>query len=315
MSLSNAFRLLIAKFSLIWKNLLWMVIALSITVGLGYLICHPLIVALSEQEVMGGLTDYISNSSTSSFQQGFTYFVDQVVKLVNIVFSDFASYGLSFILGILLLIIVFGIFSSIRDLATTEVMRAHMTSFSKFGFLGASISKTGVGIVQGLQRVIVTLPFLAIYSAVIYLGYIMIQAGGLAYTLSPFVVILLITLICAFQITIFSCWLPVITMHRIHPSLALGKGFNVVGTTFWRTFSDSIIFVLIAVVINYAFAKFSFCVTLLITIPATIVLGAIFQMVVYFEAQGQRYYIDSQNIVTPKKIEMHDKPQKNKYLI
>lgn len=315
MSLSNAFRLLIAKFSLVWKNLFWIIICLSIMVGIGYLVCYPLITALSDEGIMSGAVDYISNSSTNSFQQGFAYFIEQAVKLFNIVFADFATFGLSFILGILLIIIVFGIFNSIRNLASTEVLRAHMTSLSKFGFVGASISKSGVGAVQGLQKVIIVLPFIAVYTAILYLGYIMIQAGGVASTLSPFVIILLITLVCALQITIFSCWLPVITMHRVHPSLALAKSFSVVGPTFWRTYSSSIVLVLVAIVINYAFAKFSFCVTLLITIPATVVLLDIFQMVVYFEAQGQRFYIDSQTIITPKKIEMHDRPQKNKYLI
>ena len=113
----------------------------------------------------------------------------------------------------------------------------------------------------------------------------------------------------------FICWTPVLVMHKIKASKALNDALYNVSNRFWRTLSDSVVFVLLAFVINYAFAKFSFGVTLIITIPATVVLFCIFQMVVYFSILGQRYYIDNEVIITSQKIEMHDSPRKNKYLI
>lgn len=315
MILRDSFRLLTSKFSLVWKNCIWILATLVFGGLLGYFICMPIINAFVEAEIIKNLTDVVAGSMTTSFQIGFLTVIDQIIKAFEIIFSDFNSFGASFILGTLLFVFIFAIINSIRDLATTETLRGHMTSLSKFSFVGSAISKIGVGVLQGLLKIILFIPFLAIYCAICYLGYILVQTQGFIYAISPFIILLLFAFVLALQVTVFSCWTPVIVMHKISASKSMGKGLNAVSTRFWRTLSDAVVFVLLAFVINYAFAKFSFCVTLIITLPATIVLFCIFQMIVYFSTMGQRYYIDSQLIITSQKVEMHDKPQKNKYLI
>ena len=315
MMLRNAFRLLVTNFSLVWKNLIWIIISLILGVGLGYLVCSPVFDALKEAKVFADFNEFITNTTTISIQGTFVYLVDGVVLAVNVIFANFSRLVLPIILGTLLLIIILGITNAIRNVATTEVLRGHMTSLTKFGFIGAVIRKMGVGALQGLLKFFLYLPFVAIYCCIAYVGYILIGMGGFAYQMAPFVLILLFTLVSALQVTLFSCWAPVIVMHKINAVKSLSKGGKAVSTRFWRTLSNSIVFVLLVIVVNYACAKFSFCVSLIITIPATIVLNSIYQMVIYFGTLGQRYYIDSQMIMTPKKCEMHDKPQKNKYLI
>jgi len=315
MMLRNALRLLVTNFSLVWKNLIWIIISLAIGVGVGYLVCSPIFDALKEAKVFADFGDFITSTTTISIQGTFVYLVDGIVSAVDVIFSDFTHLVMPIIFGSLLIILIIGITNAIRNLATTEVLRGHMTSLTKFGFIGAVIRKIGVGTMHGLVKFLLYIPFMAIYCCIAWIGYELIGLGGFSYQIAPFVLILLFTIISALQVTIFSCWAPVIVMHKIGAVKSLSKGLRAVSTRFWRTLSNSIVFVLLVIVVNYACAKFSFCVSLIITIPSTIVLHSIYQMVIYFGTLGQRYYIDSQMIMTPKKCEMHDKPHKNKYLI
>ena len=59
--------------------------------------------------------------------------------------------------------------------------------------------------------------------------------------------------------------------------------------------------------LNIFALNFTAGVGLLFTLPLTTLLIAITGDVAYFEALGMRYYIDSEHIITPKKLEERDK--------
>ena len=54
---------------------------------------------------------------------------------------------------------------------------------------------------------------------------------------------------------------------------------------------------------------------LLISIPASFLLYSTFGMVVTYESQGMRYYVDVYNVITPQKRELTDKLSNMKYIV
>ena len=68
-------------------------------------------------------------------------------------------------------------------------------------------------------------------------------------------------------------------------------------------------------VINFVCARYTYGVALLVTLPMTIVFYNIFNMVVYYESQGMRYYIDSSTIVKTKEFAEQDSAEDAKLVI
>ena len=96
---------------------------------------------------------------------------------------------------------------------------------------------------------------------------------------------------------------------------ALKAGFVISIRKFWSTFSNSIVLVLFILVINVCAGLATLGVGLLLTIPVSCVLYSMFGMVVLYDAQGMRYYVDSYNVVIPKKKYSSDKVKEVKYMI
>ena len=56
-------------------------------------------------------------------------------------------------------------------------------------------------------------------------------------------------------------------------------------------------------------------VALLVTLPLTTLMTAILGEVMYFETLGMRYYVDSEHIISPKKLEERDSFEKLRDII
>ena len=85
------------------------------------------------------------------------------------------------------------------------------------------------------------------------------------------------------------------------PFIAFGKGLTQVLKNFWKILSISIILILTIIFVNGFIALFTFFAGLIVTIPATFVLIATYNLVTYFNLNGTRYYLSSTIIFNPVK--------------
>ena len=84
---------------------------------------------------------------------------------------------------------------------------------------------------------------------------------------------------------------------------------------FGRTFGGAVGVVLVMIILNGLLGVFTFLVGLLISIPMSFMLYSSYGMIVTYEAQGMRYYVDIYNVITPKKKENSDKLSEMKYIV
>ena len=180
-------------------------------------------------------------------------------------------------------------------------------------FLNSYILNFGKATMLGLAKLITLLPL----NVLVWVG-IYTFASKLYASIGVFAIILALFMLLVFvalKNTFFSGWVPASIVHGESVFKSLKMGFKAVLHNFFRVYSNYLIATLAMFMINiFAFA-FTAGVGLLVTIPLTSLLFVILGQVMYFEALGMRYYVDSEHIISPKKLEERDSFDKVKDII
>ena len=133
--------------------------------------------------------------------------------------------------------------------------------------------------------------------------------------LAPFVAMFVFSFFSALTMTIFGGWIPAMIVKNKNVFGGLKECFRVMRRRFIYTFGSAFAMVLTLVFINVFGGLCTFGVGLIVTIPTTLVVVEIFNMVAYYTAIGQRYYVDTNNVCAPKRQEFTDKFNNHKYII
>ena len=89
------------------------------------------------------------------------------------------------------------------------------------------------------------------------------------------------------------------------------KGFKAISRRYFRVLSSIFVIIFFVGVVAIMFTTIS----LIALIPLASVAILMLEMVVFFDSQGMRYYVDLETIVSPKKLEECDKFNKVKNII
>lgn len=314
MMLRNAFRVFGANFSLVWKNLSYKLLTILIFSSIIVAFSVKLIEILENAGFFNAFSDFWGNMaslSTLDFSNG-------IVSIINdffdIMIANFSVLSLN-IIGIVLAFFLMLVFVNMAELPMTEVIKWHMSSLSKFSFCGAFLSNFWRATKQALVLLVIKLPFWAI---IIVTGFFVLKLMALSSLwaiLSPMLFVLIIAIVFSIKNTLFACFTPYLCLHDCRIFTALKKGVQIVSRRFYRTLSNNIMFVLLAFVLNFVCAQYTFGVALLLTLPATVVFHNVFNMVVYYESQGMRYYIDPMTIMRTKDFSEQDSAKKARNVI
>ncbi len=314
MVLRNAFRLLGTNFSLVWKNLAYKLIILTIFGGIIFAFGIDIFTTLKDANFFEELSDFWASMVALNTVE----FSREIVALINncldIIILNIDNLALNFI-GVGIAIFLLSVFINMAQLPCCDVIKGHMSNLSKFGFCGAYLRNFWRSLKQGIVLFFVKLPFWAIILVCGYYVLNLMTLNSIWAILSPMLFIFIVLIVLSIQNTIFVCFTPYLCLHDCRTFNALNNGFKIVSKRFYRTWSNSIMFVLIALVINFVCARYTFGVALLITLPATIIMNNIFNMVVYYESQGMRYYIDSNTIINSKEFAEQDSVEDAKFVI
>ena len=314
MVLRNAFRLLGTNFSLVWKNLAYKLIILTIFGGIIFAFGIDIFTTLKDAKFFEELSDFWASMVALNTVE----FSREIVALINncldIIILNIDNLALNFI-GVGIAIFLLSVFINMAQLPCCDVIKGHMSNLSKFGFCGAYLRNFWRSLKQGIVLFFVKLPFWAIILVCGYYVLNLMTLNSIWAILSPMLFIFIVLIVLSIQNTIFVCFTPYLCLHDCRTFNALNNGFKIVSKRFYRTWSNSIMFVLIALVINFVCARYTFGVALLITLPATIIMNNIFNMVVYYESQGMRYYIDSNTIINSKEFAEQDSVEDAKFVI
>lgn len=300
MSYRNSLKLLISNFSVVWKQLLYMLIISFSCFGLAYLTFIPTINLLKTEGVVAeisGIFETIYTSPKDIFttcQQTFVHLFDVIKANPSVVWGS--------ILGALFFgYALFRILKFISYYNVTYLMHMKMTSFVEVGYTRSLISNFTASLRYALSRLVYSLIFTMLKTLIFFI-YLRYASGTLSILLGLFIIVTIIIVLSSIEISLYTGHSS--TMIEKSGEISAFKAFLVGNKTtfkkYSRIFSNSIMVSLSIFVLNIFLGLFTVGAGLIITIPTSIVFKCIFDLASYFGAKSERYYLSENTIAVSK---------------
>ena len=310
--LKDTLRLSFGNSSNIWKILLYRFLCLLCVLGLTTVIAWPIINVLIKENFFTELKDAFENML-------FTFNFEKLFLTIDNVFKSFASIissnGLTVqaIISEIFVVILALFLEGYAKMAVHQSVYGYMSSLTKYGFTNGFVANFGKATLLNLTKIVTLLPL-----NILIWGGAYLFASKLYAKIGVFAIILtflLLTILVSLKNTFFAGWLPASIVHAKPVFASLKLGVVAVCKKFLISFSSFLIFTVGAFILNIFALVFTAGVGLLVTLPITTLVGIILGEVIYFDATGMRYYVDSDRIITPKRLEERDSFSKVKDII
>ena len=296
----------------IWKLLLYRFLCLLCVLGLTTVIAWPIINVLIKN-------DFFINLQNSFESMIFTLNFEKLFLTVDSVVKDFAS--IISANGLVVQTILCGVFvlaltSLLEDYAKVALHQnvyGYMSSLTKYGFTNSYIANFGKATLLGLVKLITVLPVnLFIWvGAYLFASTLYAKIGVFAIVL----ILLILMLVLPIKDTFIAGWIPAMIVSGEPVFKSLKMSFKTAVRSFIKKYSSFLIYTVAVFMLNLLALALTAGVALLVTLPLTTVMTAILGEVMYFETLGMRYYVDSEHIMSPKKLEERDSFEKLKDII
>lgn len=301
MSYRNSVKLLISNFSMVWKQLLYMLIVSLISFGIAYAIFIPTLNILSSSGVISEIGSIFETIYTAP--KDFVSAVQTTVAHFSEVISNsFGSIWASILGTIFFAWFVFSMFRYISYYNVTSVMYMKMTSYVDVGYTRNLISNLKPAIRYAFARIVYTIPFLLLKFLIIML-YLRGAKSALSIILGMFLAVTILMLLSSIEISFFVGHAPAMVAKNgnISSFKAFFVGNKQVFKKYHRVLSNSIVISLTLLVTNIFLGVLTVGAALFITLPSSIVLKCIFDEAAYLGVNGERYYISENTIAISNK--------------
>ena len=309
----NTFRLLLSNFSNVWKMLVYYCICVALTFCVCGVLIHPIIVKLSEANVFQDFAEAVNGL----FSATPTTTAISLQEVGRVALSILLSKELvaNFIILCFWLAIVFPFTLDLAQLPMGEVLYGYMSSQTKYGFTGRFIKTIGKSAEYSIIRIFMTLLFNVCILGLTYLIVKIATYGNPLYLGLDILLLAVMFVVIALKYSLFSCWMPAISVLDMGVFEALRQNFRCISRRFGSIFSNCLLLVMSAFVFNLIFGVFSFTVSFVISLPLTAFVFVVFQMVSFFSVQGMRFYVYPDLFISPKTFEESLSVDDSKYII
>lgn len=309
--LKNSLKVLFMNLGLVWKSLLYKTVSLLLSLGLTSCLFVPIIINL----VRGGFFESLNkifNNIVFNVKIDTLYYgiKDLSIKFWNIL--QINNQIALFIVGISIFLLIYYFLNGLLKNAVTGSVVTTMSSFAKTSFFGNYLNSFKRSALLAIVKVLFGLP---IYLITLFLAVIILINMESVISLGIFITILFVTFVFSLKNTFLAGYETAVYIHNYSLIECLKKSTKILKSKFMKIFSDNIFIVLFEIVINFIMIVFTVGGGLFITIPTMLVYNSCYNSVVYFDTNGMRYYLDSNNIFTPKKLEEKDNFKKIKDII
>lgn len=300
MGFKHAFKIMIGKFSLVWRILVYILIVTVIIGSIGAAVLIPLVETFKEMGLAKQFNDIIismlKNESLQVLSDKFLGLYDRVIDEFLAIPKVDWSIKIFFlgIIGILArLLYGFG------ELAVLSVLDGYMSADAHYNFAGAYLTNLGKSIKYQFSKLLITLPYDIFVLYVLYSMTFLFKFSAIRIFLPPLIMIVFIIMI-SFKLTALSCWGPKITVDDKGVIKSGLKGFRQVfrRKTFWPIFSTFLVVIILIIALNIFVTFFTLGAGLFLTVPLTALWISCLNMTIYYITTGRRYYIDNDTIIT-----------------
>lgn len=303
MLLKNAFRLFVNNVNVAFKTAVFRLVVTVISVLAAYFVCAGSLRVVTESTqfaaFIADIRGVLESIATGSFSKT-DGVKDSFTALLLLVKDNASSIRLALFI-VLLILFARGYLLGICDYATCVVVDGYMSTISRLPLMTsmlATIKRSLVfEVLYSLAKAIVTALSLTI--ALLFVVFTFEFISFLSVVAGIWLVILAFALFFSFTAT-------------VRPSVVAGRKINEAFNfkndkkTCLSVFASYVFSVVIALAVNVGMLYTTFGAGLFISLPATSLYFTCLQSVVFYSVDGKKYFIDYDNIVTPKALRKAD---------
>ncbi len=305
MIITDSSKIFLRTSGVVWRLLPYILVCLLVVIGITVAACYPMISSLSEAGFFAQIFDLFSDSMFNvRLDQIFSAMADVLVSFGEIVAENIAGVVPLIVVAVLILGLGGSFLIGLSELAVADYLYHYMSSNTRISFGSCFIKNLGKSARLQLAKLLVVWPVDIIITAIFVASFLLFTVESAVVTiLAPFIIVLLLVVLIAFRQSLFCLWSPCLITFNSSVFGALRESFSQLTKNFGVIFPRQLVMTVIYIAVNIAVCLFTASVGLLLTVPATVLFGAILAQVTLFTINGLRYYIDENQIVTPKKRE------------
>ena len=305
MSYKNSMKLFASNFTLVWKQLLYLVICGFIFTLASYTLITPIINTLKAAGVGHDLKNLFSIVYNSPNQ--FALEVGKFLRLaIDTVISNFSSLFLNLLGALVLCVILPYVLCQMSMFNLSSILYQKFTMNMEVGYTQNALATSKQGLKYAFACLVLDIPYLVLMAAFLEF-YLMIATSVLVSIIGLILLSAIYILISSLKLTLFSYFTGHMVATNANPFKSFGNSIIKVLKNFWKIMGQSIVLQFTIIFINGFLAVFTFFAGLIVTIPATFVLVAVYKAVTYLNTKGERYYLSNTVIFNPSKhIVTHD---------
>lgn len=307
MMFKNSVKLLFANFDKVWKLLVYHILSIGLSFGLLCVFYNYYVNAGTVAFAESGLNNMFETGTLygSSIAHGLTAVADFVILFFKGIFANIGI-GIYFCL---IAFILLPLLLNIGRFVMCEMMYGYMSSCQRQSFAGTYLKTLKSSIIYSILKTLYAIPFNALIILSMW-SLTRINNNVFDYIM-PFAFVIVPSLFMAFKETFTAGWAPAKVVYNQNTFKSFMIGMKAVLRRGARVFSTAFIIFLLAIVLSMILGLYA----IIIILPIVSPLIHIFEMVMFFSSQGMRFYVDSDTILTPKKLEEVDRIEDAKYIL
>ncbi len=307
MMFRNSLRLLCANFDKVWKLLVYHILSIGACFGLLCIFYDYFISAGGVAFDDSGLSSMFESGTLygSNIASGLTAVADFVILFFREIFSNVAI-GVYFII---ISFVLLPLLLNIGKFVMCEMMYGYMSSCQKQSFTGTYLKTLKSSLIYSLLKTFYSMPFNVLI--VLSMWSLTRVDNEIFDYIMPFAFVIVPAIFMAFKETFTAGWAPAKVVYNQNIFKSFMIGMRAVLRRGARVFSTAFVIFLLAIVLSMVLGLYA----IIIILPLISPLIHIFEMVMFFSSQGMRFYVDSDTILTPKKLEEVDKIEDAKYIL
>lgn len=302
MSYKNTMKLFASNFMLVWKQLLYLFIVVLIFGACAYSVSIPFIDLLKSY---GAGEKFISIFKTAynSPSELFLYVSNCFKGVFGLISENFGNIYLSLI-GLFFFGFIFPfVLIQMSIFNINSILYQKLTMNMEVSYFHNGIKTLKHSILYALTNILLNIPYFAIV-VLLFVIYLQVATTILGSILGLVGLSALLIVLRSIKISIFTCYTGYMVEKNCSPFVAFGKSFVYLSKQFWKVLSTSIILHLTVIFVVSFIGVFTFLSGLIVLIPATFVLISTYNLVIYQNIKGERYYLGSNVIFNPVKYQV-----------
>ena len=312
----NSIKVLFSNFNIVWKLALYLLLVFAFGGTLFFFCMNPIVKFISEagffRQIVELYTEFLSSLNLASALER----LSQIFTNLGLFIKDnISQIWVYIVLASVVLFFLNNLLFNLSHMAVSYSLHFYIGSLTRQGFFESFGDCIGKNLKTQFCNFFVSMPINILY---IYLFIVASRLFDITWFLNIFAVIIIVVgfvILMAFKYTLLSAWIPSMVVMNHGVCKSFGVGLKITFRRFGHVFRNAIGIILTIIVLNMFLGMFTFMVGLIISIPISVVLYNAFGMVVTYEGQGMRYYVDIYNVITPKKKEDLDKIKDMKFVV